>query len=402
MQIPPYVKTAIEMLNKGGYECYLVGGCVRDMLMGKEPHDYDLTTSARPEQMQQVFAECKVIETGIKHGTLTLLTDGGGVEITTYRIDGDYKDNRRPESVSFTPNLKEDLARRDFTVNAMAMDACGNLIDLYNGKDDIAAKLIRCVGDPERRFNEDGLRILRALRFAAVLGFTIHDETADAIHNLSHLLGSISAERVREELFKLICGPSAESVITQFAEVLLPFLPQISHKFLTEFTQLIGQLPPMPEVRLAALYALFSNEIGLDTAMSHLKTSNKQKKAAVDCCRIITAPPTDATQTAYTLGSVGESDFELYLTTAQICGKNINPTLQTLAALRERGACYTISQLAVTGNDLILEGIAKGKGVGDCLNLLFAAVAEGKVQNQKEKLLQYLKADCYESYPKGQ
>lgn len=394
MQIPSYVKTAIEMLNKSGYECYLVGGCVRDMLMGNLPHDYDLTTSARPEQMQQAFADCKVIETGIKHGTLTLLTEGGGVEITTYRIDGDYKDNRRPESVSFTPNLSEDLARRDFTVNAMAMDADGNLIDLYNGKSDIAAKVIRCVGEPEKRFNEDGLRIMRALRFAAVLGFTIHDKTAAAIRSLSHLLASISAERVREELFKLICGAAAESVITQFAEVILPFLPQIAKEGLTQFARQIDELPPMLEVRLAALYALFSDEMGLATAMSRLKTSNKQKKSAVDCCRIITAPPTDATQTAYTLGSVGESDFNLYLTAARLCGKNITPTRQILAALKERGACYTVSQLAVTGNDLISEGIAKGKGVGETLNLLFTAVAEGKVKNEKQSLLQYLKADC--------
>jgi len=390
VKIPGYVLNAMKKLNDAGNECYLVGGCVRDTLMGTTPHDYDLTTSALPEQMLSVFADCKIIETGIKHGTVTLLTDGGPVEITTYRIDGEYKDNRRPENVAFTPNLSEDLARRDFTVNAIAMDTEGNTVDLYGGKADIINCIIRCVGEPQKRFNEDGLRILRALRFASVLNFQIDFSTATAIHQQSHLLGGISAERVREELFKLICGVAAPTVMLQFAEVILPFLPQITAQSLQSYTTLIDRLPQSAEIRLAALYALHSNENGLKTAMQGLKTSNKQLKSAVACCEIITSPPTDAAQTALLVGRLGETDFQLYLNTAKLCGKDISATLQNLSDLKIRNACYTLSELALTGNDLIELGV-QGKRVGQTLELLFAAVAEGKVKNEKIELLNYIK-----------
>ncbi len=390
MKIPKQVQAAMVTLNSAGYECYLVGGCVRDTLMGARPHDYDLTTSALPNQMQQVFAGRKIIETGIKHGTVTLLTNDGPVEITTYRIDGEYKDNRRPENVTFTPNLSEDLARRDFTINAIAMDCNGNLVDLYGGQEDIAAAIIRCVGDAEKRFNEDGLRILRALRFASVLGFNIHPNTSSGVFKLSHLLKNISAERVREELFKLLCGKSVQAVITEYAEVVLPFLLPISKTDLLNFAQIIPNLPPIAEVRLAALYALYGSREELKKAMRGLKTSTKQRSYADYCCKIIQSPPTDATETARIIGELGEPDFNLCLNTAKICGKSTCETELLADALRSRNCCYRLQQLALTGTDLTSLGV-KGKAVGDGLQMLFSAVAEGKVKNEKEELLNYFK-----------
>ncbi len=394
MKIPQYVLKAMNKLNDAGYECYLVGGCVRDALMGKTPHDYDLTTSALPYQMQQVFSDCKIIETGLKHGTLTLLSNDGPIEITTYRIDGEYKDNRRPESVTFTPDLPEDLARRDFTVNAIAMDCTGELVDLYDGQGDITAKTIRCVGDAERRFNEDGLRILRALRFASVLGFEIHPDTAKAISKLSNLLKNISAERVREELFKLLCGKSVKLVLTQYADVISPFLQPISREELLQFATIVENLPFDAEIRTAALFALFSDTEKLKSAMQALKTSNKQIKSATLCCDFIKSPPMDATQTAHLIGQLGEQELGRYLTAAKICGKDIAPTLKTIDLLKDRGACYSLNELEVTGTDLLDIGIS-GKKIGETLQMLFSAVAEGKVQNEKKELFEFAKGkDC--------
>lgn len=390
MNIPQFVLDAMTALNMAGYECYLVGGCVRDALMGQLPHDYDLTTSALPEQMLAVFSHSKIIETGIKHGTVTLLTNGGPVEITTYRVDGEYKDNRRPESVSFTPNLSEDLSRRDFTVNAIAMDAKGETVDIFGGREDINNRIIRCVGDPSKRFNEDGLRILRALRFAAVLNFSIDYETAAAVHKLAYLLNGISAERVREELFKLICGVNAKSVIGQYADVLLPFLPGISATDITSYLAVLDDLPETAEIRMASLYALYNDEKGLRTALRGLKVSNRQLKCALTCLQIIQSPPTDATKTAFLIGELGERELAHYLTSAQICGKDIVPTLQTIALLKKRGACYSLNELAVTGSDLIEIGIS-GKKIGEALQKLFSAVAEGKVKNEKQELLNFAK-----------
>ena len=181
INIPNYCKKIISTLKQNGFEGYLVGGCVRDSIMDITPNDYDITTSATPDEMLRIFSSFRVIETGLKHGTITVVIEGNNVEITTYRIDGEYDDNRHPKEVSFTRNLSEDLKRRDFTVNALAFNEEQGLVDLFGGKDDLDNKLIRCVGNPDKRFNEDGLRVLRALRFASVLGFEIEENTAKSI-----------------------------------------------------------------------------------------------------------------------------------------------------------------------------------------------------------------------------
>lgn len=227
MDMPKNVDTAINLLQSAGFEAYAVGGCVRDSLLGKTPNDWDITTSAKPEDMKSVFINFHCIDTGIKHGTVTVVIDGEPLEITTFRLDGEYEDNRHPKSVTFTSDLGADLGRRDFTVNAMAYSKMTGTVDLFGGQNDLKNKIIRCVGDPDRRFNEDALRILRALRFASALDFEIEEKTAQSLLKNRALLGNISEERIAKELLKLICGKGAKRILTDFAPVLFEILPEL-------------------------------------------------------------------------------------------------------------------------------------------------------------------------------
>lgn len=227
MDMPKNVDTAINLLQSAGFEAYAVGGCVRDSLLGKTPNDWDITTSAKPEDMKSVFADFHCIDTGIKHGTVTVVIDGEPLEITTFRLDGEYEDNRHPKSVTFTADLGADLGRRDFTVNAMAYSKMTGTVDLFGGQNDLKNKIIRCVGDPDRRFNEDALRILRALRFASALDFEIEEKTAQSLLKNCALLGNISEERIAKELLKLVCGKGAKRILTDFAPVLFEILPEL-------------------------------------------------------------------------------------------------------------------------------------------------------------------------------
>lgn len=227
MDMPKNVDTAINLLQSAGFEAYAVGGCVRDSLLGKTPNDWDITTSAKPEDMKSVFINFHCIDTGIKHGTVTVVIDGEPLEITTFRLDGEYEDNRHPKSVTFTSDLGADLGRRDFTVNAMAYSKKTGTVDLFGGQNDLKNKIIRCVGDPDRRFNEDALRILRALRFASALDFEIEEKTAQSLLKNRALLGNISEERIAKELLKLVCGKGAKRILTDFAPVLFEILPEL-------------------------------------------------------------------------------------------------------------------------------------------------------------------------------
>lgn len=227
MDMPKNVDTAINLLQSAGFEAYAVGGCVRDSLLGKTPNDWDITTSAKPEDMKSIFINFHCIDTGIKHGTVTVVIDGEPLEITTFRLDGEYEDNRHPKSVTFTSNLGADLGRRDFTVNAMAYSKMTGTVDLFGGQNDLKNKIIRCVGDPDRRFNEDALRILRALRFASALDFEIEEKTAQSLLKNRALLGNISEERIAKELLKLVCGKGAKRILTDFAPVLFEILPEL-------------------------------------------------------------------------------------------------------------------------------------------------------------------------------
>ena len=226
--LPLPVARALSVLEANGYEGYIVGGCVRDSLLGRTPNDWDVTTNATPAEMKVCFDGFRVIETGIRHGTLTVILDGMQLEITTYRNDGEYLDNRHPVQVTFSNKIEDDLSRRDFTVNAMAYHPQKGLVDLFGGRRDLQVGIIRCVGDAKTRFEEDGLRILRAIRFASVLDFAIDDDTARAVHACRHLLSGIAAERIREEFCKLICGPGAVRILRDYIDVIAVFLPELN------------------------------------------------------------------------------------------------------------------------------------------------------------------------------
>ena len=226
--IPAGCLALMERLAAHGYPAHLVGGCVRDLCREVEPHDYDLTTPASPAEMKRAFDGFRVIETGIAHGTLTVLSDGASYEVTTYRVDGDYSDGRHPDGVTFTESLEEDLRRRDFTVNAMAYSPDTGLFDPFDGQADLAARVIRAVGDPDKRFSEDALRILRALRFAATLGFRIEGNTAAALIRLAPTVRRISPERIREELFKLLAGSFSGDVLAEYRDALFAAVPALA------------------------------------------------------------------------------------------------------------------------------------------------------------------------------
>ena len=227
LTLPAPVSDLLGRLTRAGFSAYAVGGCVRDSLLGFEPHDWDICTSALPDQMQEVFRDFRTVETGLKHGTLTVVVDHVPYEVTTYRVDGDYTDHRHPDSVIFVDDLVKDLARRDFTVNAMAWSPDAGLQDPFDGQQDLSSKLIRCVGEPEQRFEEDALRVLRALRFAAVYDFTIEPDTASALRKKAPDLKMVAGERIREELLKLLCGKAAGRILREYPEVLAEIIPEI-------------------------------------------------------------------------------------------------------------------------------------------------------------------------------
>lgn len=235
MKIPEYAAAAVKLLEKNGFEAYFAGGCVRDCIMSITPHDFDITTNAMPEQIKGVFSGYTVIPTGEKHGTITVIIGGKQLEITTYRIDSGYTDNRHPDKVEFSASLAEDLRRRDFTINAMAMDINGNITDLFGGREDIKNGIIRAVGKAGERFNEDALRIMRGLRFAARFGFEIEQETSASIHKYRSLLKNISAERIRDEFTGLLCGSCPDSILRSYRDVIAVFIPEIMPCF--EFEQ---------------------------------------------------------------------------------------------------------------------------------------------------------------------
>ncbi len=271
MEIPKQIEEVLEKLENAGFEAYIVGGCVRDGIMGKTAHDYDITTSADPRETERVFSDCRVVETGIKHGTVTVLFKGMSVEITTFRIDGDYPDGRHPENVSFSRNLNDDLARRDFTMNAIAYSPRRGIIDIFGGEADIKSRVIRCVGEPEKRFSEDALRVMRALRFSAVLGFDIEENTKSALLQKKETLVKVSKERIFSELKQLLCGENVKGVLLEYREVFAEIIPEIREMFdydqhskyhnstLFEHTaRAVEAAPTRAEMRLA----MFFHDIG--------------------------------------------------------------------------------------------------------------------------------------------
>lgn len=431
---PEPVQTALKRLTAAGFSAYIVGGCVRDALRGVTPHDWDCTTSARPEQAAACFPDCHVIETGLQHGTITVVIGKMPIEITTYRIDGSYADHRRPDSVTFTDRLEDDLARRDFTVNAMAYHPDRGLIDCWHGADDLRAGRIACVGNPADRFEEDGLRILRAMRFASVLGFTVAPETAAAIHEKQQLLRHISAERICTELTKLLCGQDAERVLTAFSDVLFTVLPSLApmHGFdqrnphhdydvWTHTLKTVSAVPPEPVLRWAALlhdagkphcftedgrgghfygHADISYEI-TQTVLKSLKTDRKTYDRVLLLVRLHdTVWNGTEKQLKRTVRKIGaDAAKELLLlhrgdVSAQAAihraeriaeADRLIGMLNTLLSAR---APMSLKDLAVNGGDLLALGYPQGREIGTCLNTLLDCVMDGSLPNTRDALLE--------------
>lgn len=378
LKIPHGVAAVLQKITSAGQEAYLVGGCVRDAYMGCSPHDYDITTSALPEELLQIFAGERVLPTGLQHGTVTVLTADGSVEVTTYRQDGEYTDHRHPDGVTFTRSLKEDLARRDFTMNAMAMEATGELTDLFGGQGDIDARLIRCVGEAERRFDEDALRILRGLRFAARLGFALERETALAMETKKHLLKEIAAERIFTELCGLLVGDHAAEVLKEYGTALEAVLPELKRN--DEALAKMESLPPKATLRLAALLS------AEDTAVLHrLKTPNAFRREVEMLLRErekLCLPERSAVRRRCV--ELGAENF-ITLCTYQ----NARACCRIAEQLLAEGACLSVQQLAVSGKDLMALGL-KGPAVGRALVDLLEQVTEERLPNEREVLLEYL------------
>lgn len=433
MDMPKNVDTAINLLQSAGFEAYAVGGCVRDSLLGKTPNDWDITTSAKPEDMKSVFADFHCIDTGIKHGTVTVVIDGEPLEITTFRLDGEYEDNRHPKSVTFTSNLGADLGRRDFTVNAMAYSKKTGTVDLFGGQNDLKNKIIRCVGDPDRRFNEDALRILRALRFASALDFEIEEKTAQSLLKNRALLGNISEERIAKELLKLVCGKGAKRILTDFAPVLFESLPELQPMYknshdnphhcydIYEHTLIaVESIDPEPTLRFAMLlhdcgkpavkkfdengvahfygHQRISAEISAQI-LARLKVSNKFRDEILFLVsnhdrwelyentekmpRYLSKFGLDGVlnllkvMRADVLAQSPEYRYRLY----QIA--DAEETAKNLAAQKP---CLSLSELQINGRTLMDIGIPQGRKLGAVLAQLLDEVIDGVTKNTQEAL----------------
>lgn len=398
--LEPGAAALLDELHRAGFGAYAVGGCVRDSLLGLAPHDWDLCTAARPGQVMELFGEDRCIPTGLQHGTVTVKRDGKLYEITTFRTEGRYSDGRHPDSVAFVPDLREDLARRDFTINAMAYNAEEGLCDPFGGREDLARGVVRAVGEPLRRFGEDALRILRLYRFAARFGFAIDEATEAAAKQLASHLDCVSAERIEEELNKLLAAPQPGAYLEP--EVLAFVLPELLPEELTKARRWIDALPAGTEqvsARWAALL-LPLGETGARKALKRLKCSN----ARIDGAAVLVRECGEKTPDTL-------DKCDLCLQAKRLLGKYDLHTVRQLTALwtalapeekasfdalraeaealTAQGVCCRISQLAVNGRDLMAAGAAPGPGLRRVLEALLEEVITGRLPNEKTELLAF-------------
>ena len=433
MEIPFEVKYAVTRLSSKGYRAYPVGGCVRDCLLGKEPSDWDITTDAKPREIIQALEGNLVIETGIKHGTVTLVKNNKMVEITTFRFDGEYKDFRHPDKVYFTNEIVEDLQRRDFTVNAMAIDLSREeLIDPFDGEEDLAKKVIRCVGTPEKRFSEDALRILRGLRFASVYNFEIEKRTSEALVNLRNNLRNIAVERIKVEMDKLLLGDGAAEILREYTDVFQVFMPEIKpmvgfeqknihHIYdVWEHTLIVIENSPKDGIlRWAALFhdmgkpnsyffgddgqghfyghgkesARIANEI-----MLRLRFDNESRKSINELVlhhdEVLTPTKKSIRRR---LNRMGEENFRRLIALAKADNlgqnpkyrdrfKNLMSVEKLLDDIIEGQECFSLKDMNVNGKDMISLGY-RGKEIGKILDNLLNQVIEEKIENNREELL---------------
>lgn len=436
IQLPEKVNTIIQTLQEHGYEAYAVGGCVRDSLLGREPGDWDITTSASPDEIKKLFA--RTVDTGIEHGTVTVLLGKEGFEVTTYRIDGKYEDSRHPTEVIFTRNLREDLLRRDFTINAMAYNDTEGIVDIFGGMDDLNRKIIRCVGNARERFGEDALRIMRGVRFAAQLGFSLEKETKEAMAELAPTLEKISAERIQTELVKLLVSDSPELIREAYhlgiTAVILPEFDEMMrtgqetkyHRYdVGEHTvQAVCNVPPDKVLRLTMLlHDVAKPEMKTVDAdgTAHFKGHDirgEQKAKEIlrrlkfdnDTIHKVTKlvrwhdyrMPAEKKNVRKAMSKISAELFPMYLLVkrADILAHSMyrrEEELENLSGLQKcyeeivaDHECVSLKQLAVTGTDLIGIGMKPGKQIGEVLNELLRIVLEYPEFNNKEHLLRFV------------
>lgn len=427
---------ALDILHKNGYEAYIVGGSVRDMYLGKDAHDFDITTNALPSITKELFSGYTVVETGMKHGTVTVVINWENIEITTYRQEGEYSDSRHPDKVEFTTSLPLDLSRRDFTVNALAYDGSEEIIDLFGGKEDIENKVIKAIGNPYDRFSEDALRILRGIRFASALDFEIEEKTRRAMLDLKHLLHKISRERIAEEINKFLCGKSVKRVLLDMWEVLAEIIPEIGemrgfdqknrhhiYDILTHTAVCIENTPPVAHLRLAALlhdtgkastFSLDKNGEGhfyghphkseeiARRYFSEYRYDNFTKDRALLLVKVHdTVIEEDRVYVKKRLNRMGEEAFFELIALQRADNSAQNPvydrrphydTVEKIAKeILTEGACLSLKDLAVNGSDLMENGFPRGRILGEILSHLLKVVIEEKTENTKEALLKEAK-----------
>lgn len=436
VKIPENVQKIIDIFNNNGFEAYAVGGCIRDSIIGTTPYDWDITTNALTDQIKVCFGNFHIIETGIKHGTITLVMDKEQFEITTYRQDGSYTDHRRPDNVNFTTNIYEDLARRDFTINALACNG-DKIIDNFNGIQDLNNKLIRCVGNPDKRFNEDALRMLRALRFSATLNFNIEENTAKSIHQNYKLLQNISSERIFAELKKMLCGKNIYNILIDFSNVFSFIIPEIApsinfdqnnpHHNKTVWEHIatsVSNIEPNEELRFAMLlhdlgkplvktvdkngifHFIGHNEKSFEIAkkvLKKLKCSNnfiqtvsilvlEHDRIFINKKSIKTFLSKYSEQTFLQILKIREADIlaqSNYRQAEKL--QNLQDVKQFYAQIISENNCFKLSDLKINGNDLINLGITDGKTIGKILNQLLKMVINEKIDNDKKQLLNMAK-----------
>lgn len=392
--LDPGAAALLTRLHAAGHAAYAVGGCVRDSLLGQTPHDWDLCTSATPEQVLELFGEVHCIPTGLQHGTVTVKHGGELYEITTFRTEGAYSDGRHPDHVAFVPDVKEDLARRDFTINAMAYNAEEGLIDPFGGQNDLAAGIVRAVGEPQRRFEEDALRILRLYRFAARFRFAIDPATGQAARALCRHLDCVSEERIAEELSRLLAAPAPGAYLE--AEVLAVIFPELDAAELPESRRILDALEPGMEhvpVRLAALLCPLG-EAGARAALRRLKCSNALTGTVATLVREAAAEMPGAALTLTARRFLSRYDLATITDLTALCSARHPEQAEAFAALQqeaarlvETNACCRINQLAVNGRDLMDAGVRPGPGLRRVLDTLLEQVLTGQLPNEKAALL---------------
>lgn len=428
INLPKEVKYIINKIEKNGFEAFAVGGCIRDSLLGRVPNDWDITTSAKPEDIIKIFDN--TIETGIEHGTVTVMLNKEPYEVTTYRIDGDYSDGRHPDTVEFTKCITDDLSRRDFTINAMAYNDSIGLVDKFDGKYDLERKIIRCVGNPEKRFQEDALRMMRAIRFSAQLGFSIEKETFDAVKEMSKLIDAVSMERINVEFTKTLLSDSKKIILYDESGILKEIIPEIydiedfdCEKSIRMGAECSDICQDKLYTKLAAFFVYINEKIGVKNSKKILKRMKYDNKNIEKVCKLLEFSMKNITSEKedlkYLLMKIDDvelfrslidlkrAEVKTYLKEDKTKKKdNISDIIEifteeslntldraeeNLKDILDKKECFRVKDLAINGQDLISLGIKPGKEIGMILNNMLLEVIKTPELNYKNKLLEKLK-----------